>query len=87
LEIDEIEALAPAEAEEAAPEADEAALEAEEAPEVAEAALMDEVMDPPEADGLLDPVVVIAPVGRPLVEAEAFKHELEVPCWITEGEL
>jgi hypothetical protein len=66
-------------AEEAADEAEEAALEVDEVTaEEAAAELL--TTAEPEADD--EPVVVTAAVERPLVDAEALRHEVEVPAWI-----
>lgn len=65
-------------ADEAADEAEEAALEVDETTDEAAAELL--TTAEPEADD--EPVVVTAAVERPLVDAEALRHEVEVPAWI-----
>jgi hypothetical protein len=67
-------------ADEAADEAEEAALEVDEVTAAEEGAAELLTAAEPEADD--EPVVVTAAVERPLVDAEALRHELEVPAWI-----
>jgi len=77
--------------EEAAEEADDDAMEDEMlvADDTMEVAMdeAEEVVPPPAAPVVPDAVVVTAPVERPLVEADAFKHESLAPAWMIRGEL